>query len=177
VGFYLSGHPLDDYPAGAEAQGRADPDRDHPRAAGGAFVGRIAGAVANRQERKSARGNRFAFVQLSDPTGLYEVTVFSDVLEARIARIWSRARANVVCSPDGRGATPGENETLKLLARAGAAGRSAGASPTWPGRATCCSDRPARALCCGPAGSPRPTSPCHRPACAPTRCRHRPDSR
>ena len=45
-------------------------------------VEKLAGSVAARQERKSAKGNRFAFVSLSDPTGLYEVTVFSDVLEA-----------------------------------------------------------------------------------------------
>jgi DNA polymerase-3 subunit alpha len=42
----------------------------------------MAGAVSARQERKSQRGNRFAFVSLSDPTGLYEVTCFSEVLEA-----------------------------------------------------------------------------------------------
>ena len=43
---------------------------------------KIAGVVAGRQERRSARGNRFAFVQLSDTTGSYEVTMFSDTLEA-----------------------------------------------------------------------------------------------
>ena len=42
---------------------------------------KIAGSISGRQDRKSARGNRFSFVQVSDPTGLYEVTVFSDVLE------------------------------------------------------------------------------------------------
>jgi DNA polymerase III subunit alpha len=52
-----------------------------PRPAAAAAAGRIAGAVAAREERKSARGNRFAYVKLSDPTGLYEVMVFADVLE------------------------------------------------------------------------------------------------
>ena len=51
------------------------------KARGGAVAAKIAGTVASKQERKSARGNRFAFVQCSDPTGLYEVTVFSDTLE------------------------------------------------------------------------------------------------
>ena len=41
-----------------------------------------------------ARGNRFAFVQLSDPTGLYEVTCFSEVLEA--SRDFLDAGSNVV---------------------------------------------------------------------------------
>jgi DNA polymerase-3 subunit alpha len=48
----------------------------------GALVASMAGTVAHRQEKKSARGTRFAFVGLSDPTGLYEVTVFSDTLDA-----------------------------------------------------------------------------------------------
>ena len=48
----------------------------------GPFVAKIAGSVASRQERKSARGNRFAFVAMSDPTGQFEVTLFSEALEA-----------------------------------------------------------------------------------------------
>ena len=80
VGFYLSGHPLDDYmPAlrrkrvltGAEFLAGAG-------RAGGA--GRIAGTLAGRRDRKSARGNRYAFIQFSDPAGLWELTAFSDVL-------------------------------------------------------------------------------------------------
>ena len=71
----------------------------------------MAGAVAGRQERKSARGNRYAFVQLSDPSGLYEVTVFSDTLEA--ARDHLEPGANVVLQIE---ATM-ESEQLKLLAR------------------------------------------------------------
>ncbi len=80
VGFYLSGHPLDDYLAPLKrkkvltyADFIAGPAR-------GGGTGRVAGTVAVRQERKSARGNRFAFIQLSDPTGLFEVTAFSDTL-------------------------------------------------------------------------------------------------
>ena len=51
------------------------------KAKAGPFVAKMAGVVANRQERKSARGNRFAFLQLSDKTGSYEATLFSEVLE------------------------------------------------------------------------------------------------
>ena len=46
------------------------------------MVAQIAGTVAARAEKKSAKGTRYAFVTLSDPTGLYEATVFSDVLDA-----------------------------------------------------------------------------------------------
>ena len=78
----------------------------------GPIVGKIAGNVSARQERKSAKGNRFAFVSLSDPTGLYEVTVFSDTLEA--ARQYLEPGLAVVLTVE---ATL-EGETLKLLARA-----------------------------------------------------------
>jgi DNA polymerase-3 subunit alpha len=36
--------------------------------------------VIGKKERTSARGNRFAFVQLSDTSGAFEVTVFSETL-------------------------------------------------------------------------------------------------
>src|SRR6056300_1574191 len=51
------------------------------KVAAGPMVAKMAGVVAGRQERKSARGNRFAFCQLSDPSGAYEVTLFSEALE------------------------------------------------------------------------------------------------
>src|SRR5207248_9836328 len=47
---------------------------------GGASRFRLAGIVVGKKERTSARGNRFAFVQLSDTTGVFEITVFSEVL-------------------------------------------------------------------------------------------------
>jgi DNA polymerase-3 subunit alpha len=42
----------------------------------------VAGTITAKQERKSKKGNPFAFVSLSDPTGQFEVVVFSDVLNA-----------------------------------------------------------------------------------------------
>ncbi|HYU11305.1 MAG TPA: OB-fold nucleic acid binding domain-containing protein, partial [Stellaceae bacterium] len=39
-----------------------------------------AGIVIGKKERTSARGSRFAFVQLSDTSGAFEVTLFSEVL-------------------------------------------------------------------------------------------------
>ncbi len=112
VGFYLSGHPLDDYAGALKRKEVLTLTELTRRAERGAVVARIAGAVASKQERKSARGNRFAFVQLSDPTGLYEVTVFSDTLEA--ARPLLETGQNVVLTVE---ATM-EADTLKLLARA-----------------------------------------------------------
>ncbi|MDF3856242.1 DNA polymerase III subunit alpha [Paracoccus pantotrophus] len=82
VGFYLSGHPLDDYQPALRRKGVQTLTEVTQAAADGALVAQLAGTVAHRQEKKSARGTRFAFVGLSDPSGLYEVTVFSDTLDA-----------------------------------------------------------------------------------------------
>jgi len=82
VGFYLSGHPLDDYLTALRRKKVQTLAEISQEALGGPLVAQIAGTVAARMERKSAKGTQYAFVSLSDPTGLYEVTVFSDLLNA-----------------------------------------------------------------------------------------------
>ena len=81
VGFYLSGHPLDDYAGALKRKGVLTLDEVVQKAEGQAFVAKMAGVVAGLQVRKSARGNRFAFCQMSDQTGAFEVTLFSESLE------------------------------------------------------------------------------------------------
>ncbi|MFV0335970.1 MAG: DNA polymerase III subunit alpha, partial [Tropicimonas sp.] len=81
IGFYLSGHPLDDYMAVLRRRDVKTLAEVTELVKSGPLVAKMAGSVAGKQERKSARGNRFAFVQASDPTGSYEMTVFSDTLE------------------------------------------------------------------------------------------------
>ena len=112
IGFYLSGHPLDDYMVPLKRKQVLTLTELTQAAQNGACVKKIAGSISVVQERKSARGNRFAFISLSDPTGLYEVTVFSDTLEA--ARDLLQPGQNVVLTVE---ATL-EGDTLKLLARA-----------------------------------------------------------
>ena len=82
VGFYLSGHPLDDHMPALERKKFFTLARIERMAGAKPLTVRMAGTVLGKQERKSARGNRFAFVQLSDPTGLYEVSAFSEILIA-----------------------------------------------------------------------------------------------
>lgn len=82
IGFYLSGHPLDDYQAALKRKKVMTSAEINQDALNGPMVAQIAGTVAARMERKSAKGTQYAFVGLSDPTGLYEVTVFSDLLTA-----------------------------------------------------------------------------------------------
>ena len=73
VGFYLSGHPLDDM-VEALRRKRTDLLTDAVgRAAAGAGALRMAGVVRRKQERPSRSGEKFAFVTFSDPTGEYEV--------------------------------------------------------------------------------------------------------
>jgi DNA polymerase-3 subunit alpha len=128
VGFYLSGHPLDDY-MGALRRKDVKTLAEITRIAGerGTTVAKIAGSVSARQEKKSAKGNRFAFVSLSDPTGLYEVTVFSDVLEA--SRDHLEPGKNVVLTvrvdPDGEGVKLLANAVQPIDAVAADAGASA----------------------------------------------------
>ncbi|MEH6787445.1 MAG: DNA polymerase III subunit alpha [Paracoccus sp. (in: a-proteobacteria)] len=87
IGFYLSGHPLDDYLPALKRKNVMTLAQISAEAAGGPMVASIAGTVAARMERKSAKGTPYAFVSLSDPTGLYEVTVFSDLLNASRDRL------------------------------------------------------------------------------------------
>ena len=111
IGFYLSGHPLDDYMAALKRQDIKTLAEVDEAARRSPLVAKMAGAVAARKERKSAKGNRFAFVGLSDPTGLYEVTVFSDTLEA--GREYLEPGQNVVLTVEATA----EADQLKLLCR------------------------------------------------------------
>ncbi|MCU0894834.1 MAG: DNA polymerase III subunit alpha, partial [Rhodospirillales bacterium] len=78
IGFYLSAHPLDAY-AKTLRRLKVVSSAELATAPAAGTVS-VAGAVVGKRERTSGKGNRYAFVQLSDSSGLFEVTVFSDVL-------------------------------------------------------------------------------------------------
>ena len=81
VGFYLSGHPLDDYMKPLAKLGVETYASFHEKAlTKGARAARLAGTVTHRQERRSKSGNKFAFVGFSDPSGQFESICFSDTL-------------------------------------------------------------------------------------------------
>ncbi|MCA0920638.1 DNA polymerase III subunit alpha [Pseudooceanicola nanhaiensis] len=111
VGFYLSGHPLDDYASALKRAGVMTLDDVIAKAHNGPHVAKMAGIVAGRQERKSAKGNRFAFVQLSDTTGAFETMLFSDVLEV------SRDNLETGCKVVMTVEATMESDQLRLLAR------------------------------------------------------------
>ena len=78
VGFYLSAHPLDTY--GAKLKRLKSIRFADLLASGRSGPATLAGTVIAKKERTSGKGNRYAFVQLSDTSGVFEVTVFSELL-------------------------------------------------------------------------------------------------
>ncbi len=81
IGFYLSAHPLDSYEAPLKRLKVTD-IRSVPGQLARQQNTRVqlAGVVLSRQERRGKRGDKFAFVQMSDATGTFEVQVYSDLL-------------------------------------------------------------------------------------------------
>jgi len=80
VGFFLSGHPLDAYQSVLEPMGVRTWTDFEQAAQQGASAGRIAGIVVSARERRSLKGNKFAFAMFSDATGQFEAVIFSDTL-------------------------------------------------------------------------------------------------
>ena len=80
IGFFLSGHPLDDYAAALKRM-RVQSWAEFARAVrAGASAGRVAGTVVARIERRTRTGSKMGIIELSDPTGHYEAVVFSEGL-------------------------------------------------------------------------------------------------
>ncbi len=80
VGFYLSGHPLDSYERVLQKLGVKRYVDFEALSERGSCEGRLAGIVISVRERKSQRGNKFAFAVFSDTTGQFEAVIFSDTL-------------------------------------------------------------------------------------------------
>ncbi|MFT6509577.1 MAG: DNA polymerase-3 subunit alpha [Parvibaculaceae bacterium] len=79
IGFYLSGHPLDDYQSALKRSGVLSYQEAVRR---GNDAERIAGLVKLRRDRRSARGNQYAFVTFTDQDGEFDAIVFSETLTA-----------------------------------------------------------------------------------------------
>ncbi|MGI1660701.1 DNA polymerase III subunit alpha [Palleronia sp. KMU-117] len=129
IGFYLSGHPLDDYMGPlkrkgaltlAELQEKAERD--------GAAVARVGVVVSGLQERKSGRGTRFFRMNISDPTGqVAGMALFPEDFDA-VRKVFEKTSQVVLTlearfnegqfDPVARGATPLDG----VVADAGSAG-------------------------------------------------------
>jgi DNA polymerase-3 subunit alpha len=80
VGFFLSGHPLDGYDGVLAEMGVRSYTDFLAAVERGASAGRLAGIVVSARERRSQKGNKFAFAMFSDRTGQFEAVIFSDTL-------------------------------------------------------------------------------------------------
>jgi DNA polymerase III subunit alpha len=80
IGFFLSGHPLDDY-ATILKRLRVQSWTEFSRAVKtGATAGKVAATVVSRMERRTKTGNKMGIMGLSDPTGHFEAVLFSEGL-------------------------------------------------------------------------------------------------
>ena len=129
IGFYLSGHPLDDYlPALkrrnvmtlAEIQQKAERE--------GGAIGKVGVLVSALQERKSGRGTRFFRMNISDPTSQVSgIAMFCDDFDA-VRRVFDQTHQVVMTlearfnegqfDPVGRSVTAMDS----VVAEAGATG-------------------------------------------------------
>jgi DNA polymerase III subunit alpha len=81
VGFFLSGHPLDEYAAMLRHM-RVQSWADFARSVrSGTSVGRVAATVVTRAERRTRSGSKMGIVGLSDATGHYEAVIFFEGLQ------------------------------------------------------------------------------------------------
>jgi DNA polymerase-3 subunit alpha len=80
IGFFLSGHPLDDYVTVLKRL-RVQTWAEFSRAVKtGATAGKVAATVVSRMERRTKTGNKMGIMGLSDPTGHFEAVLFSEGL-------------------------------------------------------------------------------------------------
>ena len=80
IGFFLSGHPLDDYTTALQKL-RVERWADFSRAVKqGATSARLAATVLDRFERRTKSGSKMGIVTLSDASGQYEAIMFQEGL-------------------------------------------------------------------------------------------------
>jgi DNA polymerase-3 subunit alpha len=109
MGFYLSGHPLDAYGAALKRLGVTTyASLMEDRRAG--FKAKLAGTLIKKSERRGRNDQMYAFVSFSDPTGMFEVMLFPEVLAASRPLLESGKSLVITASADWDG------DELKLRA-------------------------------------------------------------
>jgi len=113
LGLYLSAHPLDDYKEQLAPLNITLASQISEKLTLGneAVTLHFAGMVSSRQIRTSQSNNRYAFVQVTDSTGMIEFTLFSDILSASEAHLIENTP--IYIKADARR----EDDRIKLLAR------------------------------------------------------------
>ncbi|HDR28658.1 DNA polymerase III subunit alpha [Rhodovulum sp.] len=132
IGFYLSGHPLDDYMAALKRKSVLSlaAARETAERSGGAIV-KVGVLVSGLREMKSAKGTRYFRMDLSDPTGqLAGVAMFPrEEADLAAARKVFETTDKVVATLEGRFSEGQFDPTIRgvqpmdsAIADAGAAG-------------------------------------------------------
>jgi DNA polymerase-3 subunit alpha len=80
IGFYLSAHPINAYDVALKRLKVMPFTESVERRDEGVIT--VAGTVTAKKERTSGRGARYAFIEMSDASGVFEVTVFAELLAA-----------------------------------------------------------------------------------------------
>ena len=81
IGFFLSGHPLVDYFPALRQRKVVSFEELKNRSDRQSTIAQLAGVISKRNNRRSQKSDRpYAFIELSDPSGNFEVVVFSDLL-------------------------------------------------------------------------------------------------
>ncbi len=80
VGFYLSGHPLDAYAKTLDKAGVRSSASYLAGLGASETAAKLAGTVMGKRQLRTKKGKALAFVQLSDASGAFEVTLFEEIL-------------------------------------------------------------------------------------------------
>jgi len=81
VGFFLTGHPLDEYRDSLARLRIQDYAAFARSVREGASAGRLAATVVNRAERRTRSGSKIGIITLSDRSGQFEAVVFNETLK------------------------------------------------------------------------------------------------
>jgi DNA polymerase-3 subunit alpha len=78
LGYYLSAHPLDIYKTILPQLNVTPSNEIHEKATVTGISVNLAGVLLSKQEKTSKTGNKFAFIKLSDTSGIFESVLFSE---------------------------------------------------------------------------------------------------
>jgi DNA polymerase-3 subunit alpha len=111
VGFYLSGHPLDQFAVLLERAQMQDVARFQQAVKHGATHARLAATLLDLDIRRTRNGNKIAILSLSDRSGQFEAMVFSEML-ARNRALFEPGQA---LSLSVSGQVDGEDVRLRVM--------------------------------------------------------------
>jgi DNA polymerase-3 subunit alpha len=81
IGFFLSGHPLDDYAGVLKRLNVLSWTAFATAVKNGATAGKVAATVVSRAERRTKTGNKMGILEFSDPSGHFESVIFQEGLQ------------------------------------------------------------------------------------------------